>query len=82
MLPPTIRVPSIKAHPLRGHTPGKRREPRWHRGFNSGMRYALGALEQSLWLLDTTLEVTPYTLTELVRAMELIPVSGRQGHAL
>lgn len=76
-------VPAIKAHPLEVTLLQNAENVGGTGGFNAGMRYALDTLEQQyLWLLDNDAEVTPHTLTELVRAMEADPRIGAAGSCI
>lgn len=52
-------------------------------GFNTGIHYAISGLAQDyIWLLDNDAEVTPETLTELVKAMEDDPSIGIAGSCI
>ncbi|GFO57943.1 hypothetical protein GMST_02680 [Geomonas silvestris] len=76
-------VPAIKAHPLSVTLLENAENLGGTGGFNTGMRYALNVLQQDyLWLLDNDAEVTPYTLTELVRAMEADGTIGAAGSCI
>lgn len=64
-------VPAIKAHDLRVHLIENLENLGGTGGFNTGIQYAISELAQDyIWLLDNDAEVTPDTLSELVKAMD------------
>jgi len=67
-------VAAIKGHPLKVFLVENSVNLGGTVGFNTGIRYALDHLQQDfVWLLDNDVLVTPYSLDQLVAAMEQDP---------